>query len=57
MDASSPIYAALGATGFEALDDLSHWLDAGAETIGAAESDGRLGRFADRPVPASIWEA
>ena len=57
MDATSPVYAALGAIGFDALDDLSHWLDAGAETTAPAEANGRQGRSAERSAPVSGWEA
>jgi hypothetical protein len=57
MDASSPVYAALGAIGFDALDDLSHWLDVSVETTGAADRIAWPSCPADRAVPASSWEA
>jgi hypothetical protein len=48
MEAISPVFAALGVTGYDALDDLAHWLDGsvdpapGAETAGWAKSLGDL---------------
>ncbi|HEX8621830.1 MAG TPA: hypothetical protein VF718_07640 [Allosphingosinicella sp.] len=52
MEAISPVFAALGVTGCDALDDLAHWLDgavepaAGAETPGWARNLGELARRA-----------
>jgi hypothetical protein len=57
MDASSPVYAALGAIGFDALDDLSHWLDVSMESTGAAERMAWPSHPIERSVPASSWEA
>ncbi len=39
MDATSPIFAALGVFEFDALNDLAHWLDAFVEP--AADTPGR----------------
>ena len=52
MEAISPVFAALGVSGYDALDDLAHWLDgsvgpaAGAEPSGWAKSLGDLARRA-----------
>ena len=52
MEAISPVFAALGVSGYDALDDLAHWLDgsvepaAGAERSGWARSLGDLARRA-----------
>jgi hypothetical protein len=35
MEAVSPVFAALGVTGYDALDDLAHWLDGEAEPAAA----------------------
>jgi hypothetical protein len=51
MEAISPVFAALGVTGYDALDDLAHWLDGGVEPAAAAETSGwakGLGDFALR---------
>ena len=40
MDAISPVFAALGVTGCDALDDLAHWLDGGVEPPASAETSG-----------------
>lgn len=51
MEAISPVFAALGVTGYDALDDLAHWLDGGAEPAAGAETSGwakSLGELAMR---------
>jgi hypothetical protein len=55
MDASSPVYAALGAISFDALDDLSHWLDGPAGSTGS-ETTAWQSLAEDRAAPASSWE-
>lgn len=40
MDAISPVFAALGVTGYDALDDLAHWLDGSVEPAASPEASG-----------------
>jgi hypothetical protein len=40
MEAISPVFAALGVTGYDALDDLAHWLDGGVEPAAGGEPSG-----------------
>lgn len=55
MDVGSPVYAALGAIGFDALEDLSHWLDGPTESTGS-ETTAWHSFAEDRAAPASGWE-
>jgi hypothetical protein len=40
MDAASPIFAALGVSGFDVLNDLANWLDGDCEPTAGAEMSG-----------------
>ena len=48
MDTVSSIFSALGVSGYEALDDLAHWLDGPSEPLVAAETGGWAARWADQ---------
>ncbi|HEX8263620.1 MAG TPA: hypothetical protein VF547_12165 [Allosphingosinicella sp.] len=50
MEAISPVFAALGVSGFDALDDLAGWLDGGFEPATAPGQAARVGRW-DGRVP------
>ena len=57
MDSISPVFAALGVSGFEALNDLAHWLDVGAEPAGVAETAGWAGGWAEQALRAAAGAA
>ena len=57
MDISSPVFAALGAIGFDALDDLSNWLDGPVEPAGTARTSGWPGFSGDRGAPLAAGSA
>ena len=52
MDAISPVFAALGVSGFDALDDLAHWLD-GPEAAPASETAGWAAGWVDQVLRAA----
>ncbi len=52
----SPVFAALGVTGYDALDDLAHWLD-GPEPNAAAETAGWAGGWVDQVLRAASGAA
>jgi hypothetical protein len=54
MEAISPVFAALGVTGYDTLDDLAHWLDGGLEPAASAESAGRAKRWGERALRAAL---
>ena len=56
MDAASPVFAALGVAGFDALNDLAHWLD-NPEPATAAESAGWAGGWIDQVFRAAAGAA
>lgn len=56
MDAASPIFAALGVSGYDALNDLAHWLD-GPEPAAAAETGGWVGGLVDQVLRAATGAA
>ena len=47
MEGISPVFAALGVTGFDALNDLAHWLDGAVEPTAAADNKGWANSWAD----------
>ena len=51
MDAASPVFAALGVAGFDALNDLAHWLDGPGPA--AAETAGWAGGWVDQILRAA----
>lgn len=55
MDSASPVFAALGVSGFDALDDLAHWLD-GPEPA-AADAGGWTGAWVDQVLRAATAAA
>ena len=55
MDSISPVFAALGVIEFDALNDLSHWLDGPVEPGGAAEPSGW--RSGDKTMAAAARPA
>lgn len=55
MDAASPVFAALGVAGYDALNDLADWLDRGSEPTAGAEGSAWSGLVADY-VHAAGWE-
>jgi hypothetical protein len=48
MEATSPIFAALGFVEFDALNDLAHWLDGKAEPGRSADGAGHSRNQAGR---------
>jgi hypothetical protein len=50
METLSPVFAALGVVEFDALDDLSHWLDGPVRPMAAAEATGWLSPAGDRSI-------
>jgi hypothetical protein len=57
MEAVSPVFAALGVTGYDALDDLAHWLDGGFEPAASAEKSGWAQSWGDRALRAALGSA
>lgn len=57
MEAISPVFAALGVSGFDVLDDLADWLDGGFEPTAIAEQAGRAGRWSDHAMRAAFGAA
>jgi hypothetical protein len=53
MEAVSSIFSAFGVTGYDALDDLAHWLDGDREPADGAEAAGWAGRWADQVLAAA----
>jgi hypothetical protein len=53
MESVSPVFAALGVTGCEALNDLAHWLDGDREPRATTETSGWAGRWADQAMRAA----
>jgi hypothetical protein len=47
MEAVSPVFAALGVSGYDALNDLAHWLDGGVEPT-KAETSGWIRSWGDQ---------
>lgn len=56
MEAMSPVFAALGVSGFDALDDLAHWLDGSVETAGG-EPSGWAKSLGDLAMRAALGAA
>ena len=54
MDAISPVFAALGVSGFDALNDLAHWLDGGAELTAVADKSAWASRWGDHAMWAAV---
>lgn len=52
MEAVSSIFSALGVSGYDALDDLAHWLDGDREPAAGAEGSGWASRWADQALAA-----
>ncbi len=57
MDSISPVFAALGVTGYDALDDLAYWLDGGAEPAAGAEPSGWVQSLGDLALRAAFGAA
>jgi hypothetical protein len=54
MEAVSPVFAALGVTGYDALDDLAHWLDGSVEPAASAETSGWARSLGDLAMRAAF---
>lgn len=57
MEAISPVFAALGVTGYDALDDLAHWLDGGVEPAASSETPGWAKSLGDLAMRAALGAA
>jgi hypothetical protein len=53
MEAMSPVFAALGVSGCDALNDLAHWLDGDSEPASNGDKAGWASRLADRAIRAA----
>lgn len=54
MDAISPVFAALGVTGYDALDDLAHWLDGSVDSPASGEPSGWARSLGDLAMRAAF---
>jgi hypothetical protein len=54
MEAMSPVFAALGVTGYDALDDLAHWLDGSLEPAAGGEMAGWAKSLSDAAMRAAF---
>jgi hypothetical protein len=57
MEAMSPVFAALGVTGYDALDDLAHWLDGSVEPAPGTEASGWAKNLGDLAIRAAFGTA
>jgi hypothetical protein len=56
MEAMSPIFAALGVSEFDALNELAGWLDGRVEPMATSETSGWYGLAGEEPARAAGWE-
>ena len=54
MEAISPVFAALGVSGYDALDDLACWLDGGLEPPAGGDKAGWAKSLSDAAMRAAF---